>query len=508
MNARRYIFTLFIYIAGLVFNGELKASDMADTSAAVFNEKGNAFFKASRYSEALNAYTRGLEKARNTDNEKMIVSALGNIGNIYAKMGDFTQALYYQKQGYERAVKMNDNELQNKFTTNLVGLYCILGQVNHAKLFYKMQMMHPRKNRFETRYYALYNQGIIAQAEHQYDIAEYNHKSALKYALDMKQPAAYVFTQWCELAKVYLATNKVSEALSALSTALDIANKAGNTELKASACQQLAKTYEQLKQMDKAESYKKMYLLLSDSIFNDQQMKIANGKLFEYENKINQEQVDSLLRANNIKTATIAVFIGLLAVIGILALSVYRQNKNLLSMQKFLVDKNRELSRQDTQTNKLLRQYATAVGERENRQPKEEEENNENANIGLNEEQITLLLDKIATAISDVKNISQSDFSIEKLSDLIHSNKRYVSWVINERYGKNFRTLLNEKRINIACQRLSDSKNYGNITIRGIYEELGYKSPTSFNNAFKKAVGMTPSAYQRLCDSKNNIAAS
>ena len=127
MNARRYIFTLFIYIAGLVFNGELKASDMADTSAAVFNEKGNAFFKASRYSEALNAYTRGLEKARNTDNEKMIVSALGNIGNIYAKMGDFTQALYYQKQGYERAVKMNDNELQNKFTTNLVGLYCILG---------------------------------------------------------------------------------------------------------------------------------------------------------------------------------------------------------------------------------------------------------------------------------------------------------------------------------------------------------------------------------------------
>ena len=45
---------------------------------------------------------------------------------------------------------------------------------------------------------------------------------------------------------------------------------------------------------------------------------------------------------------------------------------------------------------------------------------------------------------------------------------------------------------------LDDHENYGNITIQAIAEEVGYKSSTSFIQAFKKLVGMTPSVYQNL----------
>lgn len=70
-----------------------------------------------------------------------------------------------------------------------------------------------------------------------------------------------------------------------------------------------------------------------------------------------------------------------------------------------------------------------------------------------------------------------------------------VSWVINSFYGKNFKTILNECRVREACIRLGDTARYGNITIQGIYESLGYRSASSFNRAFRQVTGMSPSVF-------------
>lgn len=69
--------------------------------------------------------------------------------------------------------------------------------------------------------------------------------------------------------------------------------------------------------------------------------------------------------------------------------------------------------------------------------------------------------------------------------------------MINDTYGKNFKTLLNECRIKEACRRLLDTEHYGNMTIQAIYEEVGYSNNVSFIRAFKRVNGMTPSEYQR-----------
>ena len=45
---------------------------------------------------------------------------------------------------------------------------------------------------------------------------------------------------------------------------------------------------------------------------------------------------------------------------------------------------------------------------------------------------------------------------------------------------------------------LTDKNHYGNLTIAAIAEKVGYKSPTSFHQAFKKVYGMTPMEYQKL----------
>ena len=120
------------------------------------------------------------------------------------------------------------------------------------------------------------------------------------------------------------------------------------------------------------------------------------------------------------------------------------------------------------------------------------------SSMGLSEEQVTRLLEKVNSVLEDVSVISRDDFSLAMLAKMVGSNTKYVSMVINDTYGKNFKTYLNEFRIREACRRLSDTQHYGNMTIQAIYEELGYKTASSFVKAFRKINGMTPSQYQKL----------
>ena len=72
-----------------------------------------------------------------------------------------------------------------------------------------------------------------------------------------------------------------------------------------------------------------------------------------------------------------------------------------------------------------------------------------------------------------------------------------LSQVINEQLNKNFSELMNCYRIGEFKTRLADPK-YGHHSIMGIAYEVGYNSKSSFNEAFKKLNGVTPSAYLKL----------
>ena len=108
------------------------------------------------------------------------------------------------------------------------------------------------------------------------------------------------------------------------------------------------------------------------------------------------------------------------------------------------------------------------------------------------------LLNKINDVMEDMSVISNPDFCLQMLADMVQSNTNYVSRVINNSYNKNFKTLLNERRIREACHKLSDTENYVGYTMQVIYEEVGYKNASSFIRAFKKVYNMTPSEYQKL----------
>lgn len=116
----------------------------------------------------------------------------------------------------------------------------------------------------------------------------------------------------------------------------------------------------------------------------------------------------------------------------------------------------------------------------------------------LNEDQKKDIMTVLTDIMENREDFCEPDFSIDTLASIANTNTRYVSQVINEVYGENFRTFLNSYRIQKAMERMNDRVNYGNYTIKAIAQSVGYKSQANFINVFTKTTGLKPSTYMKL----------
>lgn len=88
------------------------------------------------------------------------------------------------------------------------------------------------------------------------------------------------------------------------------------------------------------------------------------------------------------------------------------------------------------------------------------------------------------------------NFNIEDIADALKTNTRYISQVINETFELNFFNFVNNYRIEEAKEILK-SKDSEKYTIEGVAKMVGFNSKSSFNNAFKRSTGLTPSEFKK-----------
>ncbi len=86
--------------------------------------------------------------------------------------------------------------------------------------------------------------------------------------------------------------------------------------------------------------------------------------------------------------------------------------------------------------------------------------------------------------------------TIQDLSNKIDLPVRDVSILINHKLGQHFFDFVNEYRIEKAMTILKDSSK-SKLTILEILYEVGFNSKSSFNTAFKKYTGITPTSYRK-----------
>ncbi len=107
------------------------------------------------------------------------------------------------------------------------------------------------------------------------------------------------------------------------------------------------------------------------------------------------------------------------------------------------------------------------------------------------------LYDKILAIVVAGKKYRDPEYSAQKLAKELDTNPRYLSAVINSRFGQNYSCLVNEFRIRDAQHMLTD-KRFKEMTMEEIGTAVGFSNRQSFYAAFFKYKGIAPHKYRSM----------
>lgn len=476
-------------------------------------ESGEILYGDEQYFKAFDLYFKGLQICSdNISLRKYLGRIYKDIGNIYSVLGDNGQAIknYTTALMYARTYK--DADIECKTLVNLTGVHAFQGDIAEAKKYYN-QLQRFKGYDSIVDYFCHQNLALIYSQEKKYDMAVSEFNKARDIVRKSGLPAEYEASVNGETAHMYEMAGLTDSALHYYRINNEFTAKSGINYMRVENLKGISRMYAALGNKALSDKYNYEYLVLSDSLFNINEQNRIKNSLFVYELDTNYRKIASLTESEQNNAAKIKrqhnVILAILAILVCLAVMfmyIYNQKKKEHEAYQELFQKNQEL----TQLNRSAREREFGI-----RHDESSDESNNTESAGqegggskqnLDEDQKKKIAESIIKVMDESKEYCRMEFTLEDMARLVGSNTRYVSQTINETFGKNFRTFINDYRIEEAGLRLMDYEHYGHLTIKAIAESVGYKSHTNFIEIFKKSTGMTPSTYRKIArEQKNNI---
>lgn len=483
--------------------------------ASLLNQIGVTYYRQGNYANAMSVFLESQSLCEVTGADSLLADVLKNIGNIYSSYTDYEKG----KECYEKAFDLIKNkgctELENKVLNNLFGVSCFMGNKEEAEKYYALLMANETTSNIQT-YDLIVNKGILYLLEKDYENAIRYFTDALDFAVKQKlDTLSNIGVANSQLANIYILERKMDSAIFYLQHNELVAEKTQAKDLQVETYRSLYKVYRELGDKKKADYYHESYLNLSDSIFSMNEFNRLKNAQVLYEMNKSNKIINSLVREQETYEAQISfqrkiLLIVIIALVTFLILSlvVFRQKRKIENAYRSLFLKNKESIESEQRNKKRVLDYEMQlkqanekikVLEQKNMEEEEKEtDDSMSKEILLTSEQRDTIINRINEIMDDTKEFCEYDFTLNKLAHMIESNTRYVSFIINDVYKKNFKTFLNEYRIKESMLRLLDTQTYGNYTIKAIAESVGYRSQTNFIMVFKKITGLSPSVYQKL----------
>jgi AraC-like DNA-binding protein/Tfp pilus assembly protein PilF len=521
-----YKLVYFLAIILLVFNIEASNTDsvnIADSLSDKFYRTGLVFIKSEKYNDAINCFNKA---ELYSPNSKLLADILNNRGLSYDNIGDHKYAMkdylkalsiydrigdtsgkikVYNRLGnlyrkslnkekcldyYFKSLELcisHNNDYDRAIVLNNIGLVYLESDPDKALNFFKESYYYSKKVRDSSKI------SVTIQSIAQIYLNKQLFEDAMRYfkaALDMDLKNNYklgIASNYCNMANIMLKTNQIDLAKKYLDKSYLIATEINSTELLRIIFNLNVLYYGLKGQPDtmwyytqKADSIREMlYNLEGKSLIAEMQTKYETEKK---ENTIDLLQANNRLRESQLKIRNYTL-IFLLLIVGFMGI-ILMLNRNLIFTKKNLLKKNLELVNNEADrsiNDQFIEDYKEGCDLKY-------------STSNLDDTHKEFIKTEIARIFNNTLLFLENSFDLTELSQIIGTNKSYVSQVINETYNRNFNSLLNDYRIKEARKIISDPANH-KYTIETIAGKVGYNSKTSFNNAFKKYTGLTPSFY-------------
>lgn len=506
---------------------------------------GDLHYSIGNYSKALKCYVDGLKVCDSLpDNpaDKHYTSLFyKNMGNVYNVFQNFNMGRHLYISALKSSRENGDSATSYKLLQNLSAVSMRLGDVAKAREYYDEMMKISTNKSEEGAYMEKFILALILDGEQRYEESiTLLLRLAEETRIKGKLSARYECDAYDEAARIYLNSGDKDSAVRYMSKCLDIAEKSGILHIYANSLRTLFSIYEENGDIAAARPLKDKYMHMMDSIYNRQQLDAARNQQVLYEMEktertikdLNERHREHEFVIHRQRIIMLATIVGIIIAL-LLLYYFYRQKKRLSESYRSLYQLNRELAathknskesqdelretcrRQRLEIEQMQHKIRVLSYQTEQQEKWETDDCIANAEFqpvnskyqtsNLQDVQRAEIAEAVAAVMENGEEFTSPDFSLTVLANRVNSNVKYVSQVINDVYKKNFNSFVNGYRVRLACERLSDRLNYGNYTIRGIGESVGFKSHTTFISAFKKVTGMSPSVYQKLSEEENRL---
>ena len=528
------IYTLILWGTTLGFAQGAKGNGGDQTTATRLLQAGDKFYDQRLYTASMKSYLDGLRIAEHQGYSELTARFYNGMGNLYSTQGDYQMGLYFYRKALSSSRKTGQKTLQNAVLNNLVGASCFVGQADSGMVFLQ-QMEANVEHNSGYRYNILMGRGLVAKSQDQPAAAASYYIQARQYAIRAGMDSSFVDNTNSCLAQLYMDTHRLDSAILLLKKNEEWARRTNHDEFLAETMHLLAQAYDAQGDATRASTMHDVIDHIEKDLmeklhYSDELNAMKNTQYIYDANKnastinlLTQQQIfdNQQIRTQARWLLALAIALALIIVLFIIVSAQKRQlhhayNRLYDRSQLFLASPiqakeapqaankgdhleahqggNLESNQEDKQRDDQ------GDGQGDVQRDDQEEKTQEAAprSLILTTEQRAALLADIGRVMGKVEEFCSTDFSIDRLAQLVGSNPRYVSEAINEGYGKNFRSFLNDYRIKEAMQRLADNDRYGHYTIKAISESVGYKSQANFINIFTRLTGMKPSIYQKI----------
>ncbi len=109
------------------------------------------------------------------------------------------------------------------------------------------------------------------------------------------------------------------------------------------------------------------------------------------------------------------------------------------------------------------------------------------------------LKERLLGCMEREKPYLDSELTLPQLAEKLRTSTHHLSQLVNEGLGVNFADFINQYRIEAVKEKLRDPA-FGHLKIEEIAYQTGFNAKSTFQAAFKKFAGVTPSEYRKKGD--------
>ena len=270
------------------------------------------------------------------------------------------------------------------------------------------------------------------------------------------------------LSAVAVSEGDYQDAIRCISHILTVPSDRNDDDVYMEVYDLLSQFYARIGRQDLADEYRIRYFETKDRIttllveLEPTRIGIELEQVRDYAHRIDAEK-----KQNTVVIISLVIVLILLSGVAIL---IYRKNRQLTLKNRIIFDQTRSLIAEPTP--EPVRADVAPSDDGGPAEPDGESRPEKYRDSSMTDATRRELISRIATVMSDIDEICDKGFSLQRLTALVGSNTSYISRVINEHYKITFGTMLNKYRVQEACRRMENTAKYGNLTIDAISESV------------------------------------